>query len=124
MLDPESLALGGTSVAVVAFVMKALWNARERKIAKNEDDLDARRAADLSEIKGDVRQIKERVEGVSASHRADIEALKLATAQLDTRVGFREGRYGAEPLTNSGARPSSALLEYRAAQTRKLEEDK
>lgn len=114
MIDPESLGLGGLGVTVVGFVARNLWAAREKRIDKNETDLEALRAAETADLKADVNKLKERLEGVAASHRADIEELKRSNTQLDTRLAFREGKYGAEPLTNPNVRPSAALQEYRA----------
>jgi len=48
------------------------------------------------------------------SHREQIEILKQKVVELDTRLGIREGRYGVEPMTNPGMRPSAAIEALRA----------
>jgi hypothetical protein len=102
-LDLGSATTGAGTLAVMYFVVRTLWAAREKRIAKNEDDLEALRAKEAAELKAKVNANEERMNAALLAHRADIEQIKAAVAsnykEFDVRLAFREGRYGAEPIT-------------------------
>ena len=94
-LDPGSVAgvAGGTlSIATVVWwlVQRAI-----RRGDKAEEQLNREQRIELAKL-------RERVESGLASHRDQLEALKRTIVEHDTRLAFREGRYGTEPLTNPG----------------------
>lgn len=68
----------------------------------------------ISRFFGQSDKANEHYEKALASHRDQIEELKRIVVDLDTRLGFREGRYGSEPLTNPGSRPSPLIAALQA----------
>lgn len=94
---------GGVGAAVMAFV-GVLWAAFVRRGEKNADKVEADLEARLTHL-----------EKAKESHREQLEELKRVAVELDTRLKFREGAYGLEPLTTPGARPSPSLEAFRRA---------
>lgn len=93
-------AVGGVSVtAMVWLLIKRAIAKGDRDAHKLESDRDAR---------------LQHCEKALEAHRELIAVLTTKCAELDTRLAFREGRYGPEPLTMPGVRPSDALQAFRA----------
>ncbi len=57
------------------------------------------------------------------AHRELIATLNAKVVELDTRLKFREGAYGSEPLTTPGVRPTPQLEAYRAEMARRAKEE-
>lgn len=99
---------GGLTVA------GAVWYLIRRAINKGDH------ASDKLEADRDARLVH--CEKALENHRDQLEAMKRELVEHDTRLAFREGRYGAEPLTIPGVKPSAALEAYRAEQIAKAKE--
>lgn len=104
-------ALGGSPLLLL-FVKRWFRRADEEKQAL---------LSLVAELRGDLRQLRERIEGGLGAHRDQLEAVKRELVEHDTRLAFREGRYGAEPLTSPGSKPSAALEAFRAEQAKKAD---
>ncbi len=65
------------------------------------------RAIKRGDVAEEARQVH--LEKASSNHSARLTALELKCGDLDTRLKFREGYYGPDPLTNPGLRPSPEL---------------
>jgi hypothetical protein len=99
----ESMAKGGGIVAAAGLALATLWRAFIRKSEKNEDKLDTVLSSKLTHF-----------EKAIESHRNQLEELKRVAVEHETRLRFREGGYGPEPLTNPGMRPTAAIEALRA----------
>lgn len=82
-------AVGG-GISVVAVVWFLL-----RRIVGEGDKARAGREADLRAEVASLRHASEK-------HREQLEQLKRTAVELDTRLKFREGAYGSDPLTSPG----------------------
>lgn len=101
-------AVGGFSIGkVVDFIVARFI----KKSDKNEDKLEAQ---------GEQRLVH--CEKALEAHRELIANLVTKNVELDTRLGFREGRFGSEPLTNPGARPTPQLDAFRAEMAKRAKE--
>lgn len=116
----ETMAKGGGIVAAIGFVLNTLWRAFIRRGEKAEDRAEQDLREAITELRGENKQLRERLEGVAKSHREQLETEKEARHQLalkvqdhETRLLMREG-LGGEPRTNPGSKPSDAVLALRA----------
>lgn len=99
-------ALGATGVLGI------LWAAFVRRANKNEDKVEQTNEGRLVHC-----------EKALDVHRELIATLNAKVVELDTRLKFREGAYGSEPLTNPGARPTPQLDAFRAEMARRAQEE-
>lgn len=100
-------ALGGSPLLLL-FVKRWFRRADEEKAAL---------MATLGEMKGEIKQLRERVDGGLGAHRAQLEdevearhLLALKVQDHESRLRTREGRTG-EPMTNPGYRLPPELAE-------------
>lgn len=97
----EAIGTGGGVISIGTVV----WFLLRRALNKG-DKAEAAREADL---RAEVNQLRERLNAALDNHRDQLEQLKRTAVEHDTRLKFREGAYGADPLTNPGLRPSPEL---------------
>lgn len=116
----ETLAKGGGIATALLGLLAGVWRWVARRTERLEKRLERQTERELEALKGEVRQLRAELaaalvhpEKALAAQRSEIEHLKRVCVELDTRVGFREGRYGVEPLTNPGMRPSAAVKALR-----------
>lgn len=99
-------ALGATGVLGI------LWAAFVRRANRNEEKVEKTSEARLVHC-----------EKALEAHRELIATLSSKVVELDTRLKFREGAYGTEPLTSPGVRPTPALDAFRAEMARRKTEE-
>lgn len=110
-LDPAKVVgFGGGAVGIIT----ALWAAFTRRAEKNEDRVDQDLRDTIVELKADVKKLTERIEGGLGAHKDLIASLVTKTVELETRLRFREGGYGPDPLTSPGIKPSPAVAALQA----------
>lgn len=97
--------VGGIAGGGGAFVAFGVWLAK--RFVRKSDEAEAREKADMKATLAHLMLSKE-------NHREQLEDLKRKVVELDTRLGFREGRYGVEPLTTPGTKPSPLVAALQA----------
>lgn len=98
--------IGGLAGGGGAFVAFGVWLAK--RFVRKGDVAEAEARAQVQAALAHLMAAKE-------SHRDQLEELKVRVVELDTRLAMREGRYGVEPLTNPGSKPSAAVAALQAA---------
>lgn len=99
--------IGGLAGGGGAFVAFGVWLAK--RFVRKSDEAEARAWADVRAQLNHLLLAKDKM-------REELEELKRNAVELDTRLAMREGRYGVEPLTSPGLKPSAdvAALQARA----------
>lgn len=119
----ETVAKVGGSVVITTPLV--VWFVK--RFVKRSDLVEAQASADLralvAELRGDVKQLSERQNSALANHADRIGKAELRIENIDTRLGVREGRYGDEPITNPGSKPSAAVQALRDAHRAKAKSD-
>lgn len=101
--------VGGLAGGGGAFVAFGVWLAK--RFVRKGDEAEAREKAEMRAQLAHLMAAKE-------NHRDQLEELKRKVVELDTRLAMREGRYGVEPLTTPGQRPSPVVEALRAAEAK------